>query len=217
MSKLWVVGCSIAHGVGVATNQRWGAVLAHQLQMDAEFLTAEGSSIEWAADQILRADIQPNDVVCWGLTTPNRTAWYDEQGRVHHILNVYYDHSPDFDHIKHRRHLVDIDLAYKSVNHVRQVQNFLTKIQCHFVIGYTLPGLKQHCQIMLQHLESTPGFTVMFDINTVNDLDAQSFLHSTHSAHRAFVDLADDGLHPGPRQHWQYAQLFLQGLDLTNK
>jgi hypothetical protein len=102
-NKLWIVGCSISHGVGVDPGQCWGALAATQLDLAPEFLTAEGYSIEWAADQILKAPIGPADTVLWGLTTPNRSMWYDDAGQVHHILNVYYQNHSDFDQTLHRR------------------------------------------------------------------------------------------------------------------
>jgi hypothetical protein len=211
MSKLWIVGCSIAHGVGVLPKERWGALLAQTLGLEPVFLTAEGSSIEWAADQILRADIRANDTVCWGLTTPNRTLWYNEHGQEQHILNVYYHTHPDF-HID-RRHLVDLNLARKAVNYVQQVQNYLNRVGCRYAIGYTLPGLTEHREIVSKNLTNTPGFFIAYDPDRIKYVDAAAFFTRTRPVNNLFIDVGTDGFHPGPQQHIVYAEQFLKELD----
>lgn len=212
MPKLWVVGCSIAHGVGVNSDQRWGSLVGQILGLDTEFLTAEGSSIEWAADQILQADINQDDVVCWGLTTPNRSLWYNEQGKAQHILNVYYQRDPGF--VLDRRHLVDSALAYKAVNYVRQVQNYLNKIGCRYAIGYTIPGLTEHREILLRNLSGTDNFFVAYELTKVKHVDAQTFFKATKPVNNLFCDVGADGFHPGPEQHRLYADQFLKQITL---
>lgn len=211
MSKLWVVGCSIAHGVAVNSEERWGELLAQTLGVTPVFLTAEGSSIEWAADQILRADIAQDDRVCWGLTTPNRSLWYNDQGQEQHILNVYYHTHPDF-HVD-RRHLVDLNLAYKAVNYVRQVQNYLNKIGCQFAIAYTLPGLAEHKEIITKSLTGTDGFFIAYDTAQIKYVDAVTFFTRTRPVNNLFTDVGHDGFHPGPKQHMIYAEQFLNELN----
>ena len=211
MSKLWVAGCSIAHGVGVNKQQRWGEILSQQLGVEPVFLTAEGSSIEWAADQILRADINPNDVVCWGLTTPNRSLWYSEQGQAQHILNVYYHTHPEF-HIA-QRHLIDLNLAYKAVNYVQQVQNYLNKIGSRYAIGSVLPGLSEHREIVVNSLTDTPGFFIAYDPDLIKYVDTATFFARTRPINNLFVDVGTDGFHPGPQQHELYAEQFFNQLN----
>jgi hypothetical protein len=207
MSKLWVAGCSIAHGVGVAPEQRWGELLVQKLGVIPVFLTAEGSSIEWAADQILRSDINRDDIVCWGLTTPNRSLYYNDKGQEQHILNVYYHNNPDF--ILDRRHLVDANIAYKAVNYVRQVQNYLNKIGCQYAIGYTLPGLTEHREILTRELAGTPGFFIAYNPDQIKYVDAATFFTRTQPVNNLFIDVGNDGFHPGPEQHKIYAEQFL--------
>ena len=211
MSKLWIVGCSIAHGVAVNPKERWGAIVAKHLKREPVFLTAEGSSIEWAADQILRADIDNDDRVCWGLTTPNRSLWYNDQGQEQHILNVYYHNNPDF--ILDRRHLVDANIAYKAVNYVRQVQNYLNKIGCQYAIGYTLPGLTEHREILTRELAGTPGFFIAYNPDQIKYVDAATFFTRTQPVNNLFIDVGNDGFHPGPEQHKIYAEQFLKQLN----
>jgi len=215
-NKLWIIGCSISHGVGVEPEQRWGALAATQLDLTPEFLTVEGSSIEWAADQILKAPIGPADTVLWGLTTPNRSMWYDDTGQVHHILNVYYQNYSGFDQTLHRRHLVQLNLAYKAVNYVQQVQSYLQKISCRFAIASFLPGLDEHRQIMLDRLNNTAGFFVAYDQpSDAVGPSATEFLNLTRPAKNIFVDVGTDGFHPGPCQHELYCDKFLNHLQVS--
>lgn len=216
-NKLWIAGCSIAHGDGVNRNQRWGELLGAQLNLPTQFLTAPGSSIEWATNQILQADIQRNDILCWGLTAPNRSLWYHDDGRVQHILNATYQICPDLQNTVDRRHLIDLNLAYKAVNYVKQVQNYLNKIGCKYAIGYTLPGLADHREVLLKHLSSTPNFAIMYDRDRIKPVDAQTFLTLSKPAYNLFIDVGTDGVHPGPQQHQLYAEHFLKTLKSQDK
>jgi len=74
--QIWVSGCSFADGIGVSKQQRYGQLVADKLLLPVSFLTSPGSSIPWAADQILRSDIRANDIIIWGLTAINRYISY---------------------------------------------------------------------------------------------------------------------------------------------
>lgn len=212
-SKLWIIGCSIAHGVGVNTNEKWSTIVADKFNFPVVNLTAPGSSVEWAADQILRADLASNDIVCWGLTTPNRSLWYDDTGNPHHLLNVYYQNNPNFKNLVNPHHLVQLNLAYKAINYVKQVQNFLNKVGCRYAIGYTLPGLIEHEDILLSNLADTKNFVVMYKKSFNREkTDVLKFLSRTVPPTQMFVDIGNDGFHPGPQQHQLYADQFLEVL-----
>ena len=212
--KLWIIGCSIAHGVGVNSGERWGDIIANKLDIEPLFLTAEGSSIEWAANQILQADIAPADIVAWGLTAPNRFLWYDNAGNAQHILNVYYQSNPHFRSVD-KKHLVDLNLAYKAVDYVRQVQNYLNKIGCKYAIGYTLPGLDEHRQILIDALSGTSNFFVAYDPALIKiKVSAAEFLLQSRPANKQFIDIGSDSLHPGVLQHQLYADQFLKILNI---
>jgi hypothetical protein len=215
-AKLWIVGCSITHGIGVNTEQRWGEIIGKQLGITPTFLTAEGSSIEWSANQILQADINKDDTVCWGLTTPNRSLWYNDCGEEQHILNVYYQNRPKFQDILNCRHLVDLNLAYKAVNYVKQVQNHLGKIGCYYVIGSILPGLDEHRKILIEHLEASANFYIMYNITRIKYIDPATFLKLSKPLNNLFDDVGSDGFHPGPKQHQVYAEQFLTAIGNLN-
>ena len=69
---LWTAGCSVTYGTGVEYSSRWGSLLASYLNLPEVTLSQGGSSIFWAADQLLRSDIRPGDIVVWGLTNVPR-------------------------------------------------------------------------------------------------------------------------------------------------
>jgi hypothetical protein len=213
-SRIWVVGCSITHGVGVTLEERWGHLVSQHLNLETQYLTAPGSSIEWATDQILQADIQPNDIVLWGMTTPSRYMYYDDNGQIQHVLNTYHDSNPDFNLIFDLARLTDNNLAYKAVNYVNQVKNFLEKIQCCYAIGYMLGGIQEHKQIILEKL-SGPRFFVAFN-NSPIIKTRLNFLQTVGPVTGEFIDTGSDGFHPGPEQHRVYAEKFLQQLEYSN-
>jgi lysophospholipase L1-like esterase len=135
--------------------------------------------------------------------------WYTDAGDVQHILNVYYQNHPEFQVDK--THLVDLNLAYKAINYVKQVQNYLTKINCKFAIGYTLPGLADHEEILLKNLTDTANFFVAYNQLVVREkINVFKFLTQTLPPIQIFADLGNDGIHPGPKQHQIYANQFLE-------
>ena len=54
-TQLWFAGCSFTYGVGVDSSQRYGQLVANHFNLPCSFLSKPGSSIAWAADQILRS------------------------------------------------------------------------------------------------------------------------------------------------------------------
>ena len=80
--QIWIAGCSIAHGLGILPDQRWGHQAAQELSRPVSWLTRRGSSLEWQSDQIQRADLAAGDWVIWGLTSELRMP----QSRRGHIV-----------------------------------------------------------------------------------------------------------------------------------
>jgi hypothetical protein len=93
--QLWVSGCSYTIGVGVQYNQRYGQLLADQLNLPVSFLSENGSSITWAADQILRSDLRENDILVWGLTSLPRINYF-KNNEVHHVCPGPWKHLKNF-------------------------------------------------------------------------------------------------------------------------
>lgn len=118
---VWSAGCSVAKGVGVNPHQRYANVVATHLNKPLIDLSQGGSSIEFAADQILRSDIKCNDIVVWGLTEEMRyPVWNSEKSQV----------EPG----KYTRESVTETRTYKSVTSVHQVVNFCSKIGAKLIL-----------------------------------------------------------------------------------
>jgi len=86
-NQLWAVGDSITTGYGITFEQAWGTILGKKLKIPVSTLAESGSSIEWAADQILQSDIRKDDLVVWGLTTLNRIPYYTPVTGVRHYTS----------------------------------------------------------------------------------------------------------------------------------
>lgn len=180
-SQLWVAGCSISHGVGVPPDQRYGHLLSQHLQQPVSFLTRGGSSISWAADQLLRADIQAGDIVVWGITSEYRQTslingiikhqsfWNREvsDSRSEHTLENYF---------------------YLGLTAVHQVRNHLDKIGARLVL---LPLLCSE-NIKLRLLHCTEYCAVPYAENFI-DLGTDH-LHPGPRQHLAYADIVTEFL-----------------------
>jgi hypothetical protein len=96
--QLWVSGCSFAAGDGVQSNQRYGQILSDRLNLPVSFLAESGSSVTWAADQILRSDLRENDILIWGLTSIPRINYF-KNNKVHHVFPGPCEHIKNFQKI----------------------------------------------------------------------------------------------------------------------
>lgn len=131
-SCIWIAGCSIAHGVGVKPEQRFGDIIAKKINRSPVFLTQGGSSIEFQSDQILRSNLREGDIVVWGLTSELRAP------KFHRIL------SPEKDDVVIRTSETRL---YKAITSVHQVINFCEKISVKLIL---LPLLcTEHLRLML--------------------------------------------------------------------
>lgn len=192
-NQLWVAGCSISLGVGVDVNQRYGELLADSLDLPVSFLAKNGSSISWAADQILRSDIRKGDLLVWGLTNTQRVPWVNN-GSIHHVLVGSYLQNVDLNQQLGIDYLDSEDLLYRSTIAVFQVINYCKKIGVNLLLvsminNGTWVEYLRDCSILLQ-LCGLWG-------RTPNDL---------------FLDQGDDGWHPGPATHKFYANEILAKL-----
>lgn len=179
--QIWGVGCSFTYGAGVTVDQRYINLLGKQLNMHVNCLAISGTSIAWAADQILRSDIRAGDIVVWGITSKYRLPWVLEN-KVNHASINGIDKAPR----PYRKLLTqllsdDSNLEYQQLTSINQVTNFCEKIGVQLVLlgVLTLPT-------DLLYLSDNPYF----------------YQCSTN-----YVDLGDDNDHPGPKQHQLYATI----------
>jgi hypothetical protein len=178
--NLWISGCSISHGVGIDPNQRYGQLLADSLQLPVNFLTKGGSGIEWAADQLLRSDIQKNDIVVWGLTSEFRAAEWDSTKHSVKNINPY-----DFEASESGSLAIvsEENRLYKALIAINQVENFCIKIGVKLILFPLLAS-----ESLRLHLSNN-----------------RCYNENPYLAR--FVDIGNDGEHPGPKQHQCWADV----------
>lgn len=152
--QLWIAGCSIADGVGINEDKKFGMLIANQLGLPVTHLTRPGTSIEWAKDQILRSDIRKNDIVVWGIT---------QETRAPKAVNkkIISEADPNI--------LLDETSLYRAVTSVHQVVNFCRKISAQLIL---LPIIcSEQLQMLIGNLDEycpTPYQTKPLDFGTDN-------------------------------------------------
>jgi hypothetical protein len=184
-TQLWIAGCSTTAGSGVKDSERYGEVLGKLLNLPVSFLAKAGTSISWAADQIIRSDITAGDIVVWGLTEENRlTIWSEINNRPVHV-NVHQLHldSTGFSSDAITQLLVHDTNFFTAIQKISEVINFCNKIQAKLLI------INIHLSDLLcLHL-----------IHNIKEF----FLYLFPSG--LPIDLGSDQGHPGPKQHQAYA------------
>ena len=204
-STLFVIGCSVAKGVGVSTKETFATHLQTQLNMPLVVLAESATSISWAADQILRSDIRKDDVVVWAVTGLLRTWWFEiEQTPVDQSLHTYHynmftiNQSTNLKHAKLlKKYFVhgDKHLLVQAIRQIQQVENFCNKIGAKLYFSF-LP---------LSNRENLSVLNRVFSKNT-NHVTIQ------YKYPERWLDLGTDGLHPGPITHRYIADSFLKSI-----
>jgi len=185
-NQLWIAGCSVSHGVGVELNQRYGQLLSVESNLPVSFLTEGGSSVIWAADQILRSDIQCDDIVVWGITSIPRTPLFNND-KLNHIHVRSYEQNPVLDRTFSFDYFTSDDITYRTVISVFQVINYCKKI-----------GAK----LLLVSLGD--DVTLFKYVKDYPNLLQLSFIWGRDLKNR-WIDLGSDNLHPGHKTHEFYS------------
>lgn len=194
--QIWIAGCSISHGVGVDSSERYGQLLAEDLKMPVSFLTRPGSAIDWAADQILRSEIREGDIVIWGLTSIERITFVHNHCLETGITNTTYQNGKNqrLEKIVPQKTLFSQNTFYTHIYSIDQVTNFCKKCKAILIIvGLLTSGAE------LRFLASNPYFHNYTYKTSVNN-SASLF---------NFNDTGDDNQHPGPKQHTLYKDFIL--------
>lgn len=195
--QLWAVGCSVTSGVGVELHQRYGQLLADELEIECSFLASPGTSLAWAADQIIRSDIRKNDIVVWGITNSERVTFVHENGVVQHINVNSYQQNKHLETIVPISTLSTKNTFYHNINSVDQVINYCEKSQATLVMVDLLP-----CPNQLRFLKSKNHFWHYPYRYTFTD----------NKIINNFKDLGTDNSHPGAKQHQEYKNFILEKL-----
>jgi hypothetical protein len=192
--QLWMAGCSHTYGEGVDADQTYGHHIASALHLPMINLACPASSIAWSADQILRSDIQPNDLIVWGITSENRLLFYQDQEL--HVVPEFRKHTNlelPVPAAMIDRLLADDTNLYQALVHIYQVLNFAKKAQAQILLLGLLPSPRLNWY--LKHIPEYVGY-----VNVRN--------------HGQLLDFGSDNKHPGPLQHRAYADFCLSQLEI---
>lgn len=190
--QLWFAGCSFTHGVGVETHERYGNILSKQLNLNASFLTRAGSSITWAADQILRSNICKDDIIIWGITSNERVT---AVGNNKLLPGVNINTVTAFSEIT-KYVLPDMLFSettfYENIYAIERVINYCNKIGAKlFLFGILVSNN------LLRFLTSKENFYY----------ESYKLKFTNKEIITEYIDLGTDNLHPGPLQHQQYTDI----------
>lgn len=198
--QLWIAGCSVSHGVGVDLTQRYGQLVADQLQMPVSFLTEGGSSIAWAVDQLVRSDIRAGDIVILGATDEVRFPYWTTDNQVWHVTPTHQNQNHRLSYTNLTTNLIDRLITddncfYQSIIRIHQLVNFCSKINAKLLIAGLLCSPK-----MALHSHNLKNFVYYKNLQSPN----------------CYIDLGTDNRHPGIQQHQLYADFCQAALKQLN-
>lgn len=219
--QIWMAGCSFTNGHGLTDqNLRFGQLFADKLGLPVSFLTMNGASNQWAADQILKADIQEGDIVFWGITGIARSTIYTEDKPWPITINMLDKQQPMYQRLivdnkkiaPMRRMITEEFLLsdhslFESINHIEQVKNHLQMINTKHLIGYfadlDFPYL-HHMGRMMHYIisQSDPRMFVIRPDYPWTDIVIRSPEDTNNDETPVH--------HPGPKQHEIYADDLLK-------
>jgi len=167
--NLFVAGCSCTAGVGVDNHEKFSSLISKEINMPLVNLAKEGSSIEFAADQILRSDVREHDIIIWGLTQEMRfVKWENNQAIGGNWTS--------------KEHLFDETHLYKSIISVHQVVNFCRKVGAKLIL---LPLIStERLRLLLSNIDEyyeRPYQTKPIDYGT-------DHIHAGPKQHRNIAD-----------------------------
>jgi len=198
-AMLWTAGCSYTAGIGVDHDQRWASILSKRLNLPESSLSKNGASIIWAADQILRSDINPGDTLIWGITTVPRVdyakGWKLETGTLPNILRDEKWNLPNAP-----EYYTSLTHVVHCIRSILQVINFCKKT-----------GVKLY---IVNLLDVTWVPIIFKDHAYFLDLVKDSPMDVDQNIPQP-IDLGTDNSHPGPLQHKKYAELIYNFIQKT--
>ena len=186
--QIWAVGDSITSGFGVSQENGWKVKISKKMGLPFSDLSMIGSSIPWAANQILQSDIRKDDYVFWGLTLHYRHLVVDpDKQTIRHIVANSFQRKEIKD--VYPIEYVSSDTTFMhNINAIRNVYNFCKKMEAKLVIQ---------------------GLHMDWPSMWVNYYDIPCFRHTVRWPKR-YIDLGEDGKHPGPKQHDIFVEEFLK-------
>lgn len=189
--QIWVAGCSWSSAVGVTKEQRWGSLLADQMDMAVTVLAEGGSGNSYQVKNLLSADIRENDVVIFQVTTPYRETIVDPKYGQIHVNTQTYTQRPDLYKRYPPDRLDEITLVANQIRDIQNVVNFLQKIKARFMLW--APNTLHEPGTIGGFLEKNPLYSRYFCVYPNQP-----------------VDFGADGSHPGPKTHKLYSDFVFE-------
>lgn len=189
--QIWVAGCSWSSAFGVTKEQRWGSLLADQMDMAVTVLAENGSGNSYQARKLLSADVRENDVVIFQVTKPHReTIIHPKLGQLHANASMY-DIIPDLYKLYPPDRLDEITLVVNQIRDMQNVVNFLQKTKARFMLW---APITLHVSMPIgSFLEKNPLYSAYFCVCPT-----------------LLVDHVADGVHPGPKTHKLYSDFVFE-------
>lgn len=189
---LWVAGCSITAGTGVNENERFGDILSKQYYVDYDYINIakSASSIWFQANKILQADIQANDIVIWGITASNRIEYIEKDGVIKSISQG--NDKFGVAKLEKSQQFWNEEYFYSKLLYLSNINLIISVINCCKKIGAKL--------ILVNFLEMEIVPLAFKNLNIFLNITKNSGL-----IEKKFLDFGIDSIHPGPKQHLEYA------------
>jgi len=189
--QIWVAGCSWSSAVGVTEEQRWGSLLADQMNVAVTVLAEGGSGNSYQVRKLLSADIRENDIVIFQVTTPHRETIFRQDGVEHgmeHVIAHTFKDNPDLYKTYSPNRLDELTLVINQIKDMQNLINFSQKLKAKLLIW-------------------NPGMPIWIGEYLKNFLrDKENF----YSYKNKMSDFGTDGVHPGPETHKQYADFVFE-------
>lgn len=193
---LFTAGCSITYGNGVDKHQAYGSLLSKRLNLPHVQLALPGTSLTWQSDQILRSDIKKDDILVWGLTNPIRFSCY-HNFQLLKLNPQNYATNKEYNDILPLKYVLSEDNLHKNLSCIESITNFCKKIGVKLFMFEAMPNNPSliHCTCKNDSFHYIRWSNKNFDPTTGYDS-------------LQYMDLGNDNLHPGVKQHeFWYKQL----------
>lgn len=185
---LWIFGCSHSHGIGLTTpDQRYGNIVAKSLDLPTSFVTRPGSSLQWSLRHLINSNINPNHIVIWQLTTPQRVTLYD--GKISETLLS----------VSRNRCLIDTFNEEQIFFHHCSLINYGVKYLRALGVKFVMTSILNKDNLFYQYLNEYTRYP--------------EYCHTPGGA----LDLGTDHLHMGPLSHQAIAQCILDHVNYSNE
>lgn len=181
---IWIFGCSYSHGSALNSDQTYSYHLHTQLGLPVVLVTQPGSSLRWSLRHLMHANLHPNDIVVWQITTFIRDSIKDQSGM--NPVEIIYD-----DKNLYRAKLLTFEqMIFNHLSLVDYgVQYLRAKNQNFYLTSVDTKEFSKYRNRILIEFNKYPEYCYTPDF---------------------VVDFGQDNAHPGPRSHKIMADFLLR-------